>query len=55
MRAIRPDRHRIAPKSEEETGLSRQHVESSGALPDYDILTGFRVTPIVGWWSLRSI
>lgn len=45
-----PDRIATALReAEEETGLSRQRVEIIGRLPDYDILTGFRVTPIVGW------
>lgn len=33
----------------EETGLPRERVEILGVLPDYDIMTGFRVTPVVGW------
>jgi 8-oxo-dGTP pyrophosphatase MutT (NUDIX family) len=33
----------------EETGIAREHVELLGRLPPYDILTGFRVTPVVGW------
>jgi 8-oxo-dGTP pyrophosphatase MutT (NUDIX family) len=33
----------------EETGLPRHQVEPLGFLPDYDIMTGFRVTPVVGW------
>jgi 8-oxo-dGTP pyrophosphatase MutT (NUDIX family) len=45
-----PDRIATALReAEEETGLNRQRVEIIGRLPDYDILTGFRVTPIVGW------
>ena len=36
-------------EAEEETGLSRSRVEIIGRLPDYDIPTGFRVTPVVGW------
>ncbi len=36
-------------EAEEETGLPRQRVEILGFLPDYDIMTGFRVTPVVGW------
>ncbi|HWH48455.1 MAG TPA: CoA pyrophosphatase [Burkholderiales bacterium] len=45
-----PDRIATALReAEEETGLSRERVEIIGRLPDYDILTGFRVTPIVGW------
>ena len=45
-----PDRIATALReTEEETGLNRQRVEIIGRLPDFDILTGFRVTPIVGW------
>lgn len=33
----------------EETGIGREHVRLLGRLQHYDILTGFRVTPIVGW------
>jgi 8-oxo-dGTP pyrophosphatase MutT (NUDIX family) len=36
-------------EAEEETGLHRSKVDIIGRLPDYDIMTGFRVTPIVGW------
>jgi 8-oxo-dGTP pyrophosphatase MutT (NUDIX family) len=36
-------------EAEEETGLPRDRVEIVGALPEYDIPTGFRVTPVVGW------
>lgn len=36
-------------ETEEETGLSRSRIQILGRLPDYDILTGYRVTPIVGW------
>ncbi len=36
-------------EAEEETGLDSQRVEIVGQLPDYDIMTGFRVTPVVGW------
>ncbi len=36
-------------ETEEETGLHPSRVEIIGRLPDYDIMTGFRVTPIVGW------
>lgn len=36
-------------ETEEETGLPRTRVEVLGFLPDYDIMTGFRVTPVVGW------
>lgn len=33
----------------EEIGLGRTQIEPLGILPDYDIPTGFRVTPVVGW------
>ena len=36
-------------EAQEETGLRASHVEIIGKLPDYDIPTGFRVTPVVGW------
>lgn len=34
-------------ETEEEIGLSRQHVEVLGILPDYFTATGYRVTPVV--------
>jgi 8-oxo-dGTP pyrophosphatase MutT (NUDIX family) len=33
----------------EETGLPAERVQIIGRLPEYDIPTGFRVTPVVGW------
>jgi 8-oxo-dGTP pyrophosphatase MutT (NUDIX family) len=33
----------------EEIGLARQHVEVLGLLPEYWTITGYRVTPVVGW------
>lgn len=36
-------------ETEEETGVPHERVEILGRLPDYDIMTGFRVTPVVGW------
>lgn len=36
-------------EAEEETGLARAAVEVIGTLPEYDIPSGFRVTPVVGW------
>jgi 8-oxo-dGTP pyrophosphatase MutT (NUDIX family) len=36
-------------EAQEETGLARDAVVVIGTLPDYDIPTGFRVTPVVGW------
>jgi 8-oxo-dGTP pyrophosphatase MutT (NUDIX family) len=41
--------HTALREAEEETGLSRDMVEVAGMLPEYDIPTGFRVTPVVGW------
>jgi 8-oxo-dGTP pyrophosphatase MutT (NUDIX family) len=35
-------------EAEEEIGLSRAHVEVLGCLPDHAVITGFRVTPVVG-------
>ncbi|HUU71860.1 MAG TPA: CoA pyrophosphatase [Burkholderiales bacterium] len=36
-------------EAEEETGLERSRIDVLGRLPEYDIMTGFRVTPVVGW------
>jgi 8-oxo-dGTP pyrophosphatase MutT (NUDIX family) len=36
-------------ETEEEIGLARDRVKILGRLPDYDIPTGFRITPVVGW------
>lgn len=36
-------------EAEEEIGLDRRHVEIIGMLPDYWTITGYRVTPVVGW------
>ena len=33
----------------EEIGIARNAVEVIGSLPEWDIPTGFRVTPVVGW------
>lgn len=33
----------------EEIGVSREQINILGRLPYYDVLTGFRVTPFVGW------
>ena len=36
-------------ETEEEIGLLRDRVTILGRLPDYEIPTGFRITPVVGW------
>ncbi len=36
-------------EAHEEIGMDPARVDVLGQLPDYDIPTGFRVTPIVGW------
>lgn len=36
-------------ETEEEIGLARRHVHVLGALPEYFLPTGFRITPVVGW------
>ncbi len=45
-----PDRvYTALREAQEETGLARDAVQVIGTLPDHDIPTGFRVTPVVGW------
>ena len=36
-------------ETEEEVGLPRERVAVLGRLPEYDIPSGFRITPVVGW------
>lgn len=36
-------------ETEEEIGLAREAVTVLGRLPNYEIPSGFRITPIVGW------
>ena len=36
-------------ETEEEIGLPGGHIAVLGRLPDYDIPSGFRITPVVGW------
>ena len=36
-------------ETEEEIGLGRARVELLGRLPAYEIPSGFRITPVVGW------
>jgi len=36
-------------ETEEEIGLPRARIALLGRLPDYEIPSGFRITPVVGW------
>lgn len=36
-------------ETEEEIGLDRSRITLLGRLPDYEIPSGFRITPVVGW------
>lgn len=36
-------------EAEEEIGLARSRIEVIGTLPDYEIPSGFRISPVVGW------
>jgi 8-oxo-dGTP pyrophosphatase MutT (NUDIX family) len=36
-------------EAEEEIGLARERIEVVGSLPDYEIPSGFRISPVVGW------
>ena len=36
-------------EAQEEIGLARDRVEIIGMLPDYEIPSGFRISPVVGW------
>ena len=36
-------------ETEEEVGLPRARIELIGKLPDYEIPSGFCITPVVGW------
>ncbi len=36
-------------EAEEEIGLARERVSVLGTLPDYDMPSGFRISPVVGW------
>jgi 8-oxo-dGTP pyrophosphatase MutT (NUDIX family) len=36
-------------ETEEEIGLSRDRIELLGAMPEYELNSGYRVTPVVGW------
>lgn len=41
--------HAALREAQEEIGLLSEFVEFAGYLPDHDMLTGFRVTPVVGF------
>ena len=36
-------------EAEEEIGLTRNLIDIIGTLPDYDMPSGFRISPVVGW------
>ena len=36
-------------EAEEEVGLPRSHVEVLGTLPTHETVTGFLMTPVIGW------
>ena len=36
-------------EAEEEIGLSRAAIAILGSLPEYDLPSGFRISPVVGW------
>ncbi|HEV7822225.1 MAG TPA: CoA pyrophosphatase [Burkholderiales bacterium] len=36
-------------EAEEEIGLAREHVMVLGSLPDYDMPSGSRISPVIGW------
>lgn len=36
-------------EAEEEIGIARRHVDVLGVLPEHDMHTGFRISPVVGW------
>src|ERR1700693_5137137 len=36
-------------EAEEEIGIARDRIEIVGMLPDYEIPSGFRISPVVGW------
>ncbi len=38
-------------EAEEELGLARHCIEVAGQLPDYEMPSGFRISPVVGWIS----
>ncbi len=40
-------------ETREEIGVSEKTIDILGRLPTYDVLTGFRITPVVGWTTKR--
>jgi 8-oxo-dGTP pyrophosphatase MutT (NUDIX family) len=36
-------------ETEEEIGIARGAIDVLGTLPEYDVQTGYRITPVVGW------
>jgi 8-oxo-dGTP pyrophosphatase MutT (NUDIX family) len=36
-------------EAEEEIGVAREQVTILGCLPDYDMPSGFRISPVIGW------
>src|SRR5688572_4910358 len=36
-------------EAEEEIGLARDRIAIAGQLPDYEMHSGFRISPVVGW------
>ncbi|RPI47759.1 MAG: CoA pyrophosphatase [Betaproteobacteria bacterium] len=46
------DRHRedtALRETEEEIGILRDRIDVLGAMPEYEMNSGFRVTPVIGW------
>jgi 8-oxo-dGTP pyrophosphatase MutT (NUDIX family) len=46
------DENRVATalrEAEEEIGLARNRIDIVGHLPDYEMPSGFRISPVVGW------
>jgi 8-oxo-dGTP pyrophosphatase MutT (NUDIX family) len=41
--------HTALREAEEEIGLARAAIGVLGLLPDYQTVTGYRITPVVGW------
>lgn len=41
--------HTALRETEEEIGLAGRHINVLGRLQDYEIPSGFRITPVVGW------